>query len=173
MREQFSGAMHRMIRVSRRELPGALDLAMNALEEALLWTRVGASKDGWVTMDARVRKAIDHLILHAREPFALSKVARHCGLSVSRLAFLFKRETGSSPQQFLERHRMQYSLQLLRLTSLSIAEIAGAVGYADPFYFSNRFRCFAGKSPSEYRSESRGVTKTLPPPCPPATGPCG
>jgi len=142
-----------MVRVSRRELPGARDLAANALEEALLWANVVASKDKWVTMDVRIRKAIDYLISHSREPFALSKLAHFSGLSVSRLALLFKKETSVSPQQFLERHRMQQACQLLRLTSLGITEIAHNSGYADPFYFSNRFRRFAGQSPSQYRAE--------------------
>lgn len=151
IRDHFAMAIRRMIRVSRRELAGAQDLAANALEEALLWANVVSSKDKWMAMDARIRKAIDYLISHAREPFALDSLARYCGLSVSRLALLFKKETGSSPQQFLERHRMQQAGQLLRLTSLSITEIAHDSGYGDPFYFSNRFRRFAGRSPSEYR----------------------
>lgn len=153
VREHFTAAMRRMIRVLRREIPGALDLAANGLEEALLWANLGASKDKWLTMDARVRKAIDYLVAHPREPFALTKLAHHCGVSVSRLAFLFKEGTGSSPQQFWERHKMQHASQLLRLTSLNITEIADEIGYADPFYFSNRFRRFSGKSPSEYRRQ--------------------
>jgi AraC family transcriptional regulator of arabinose operon len=37
------------------------------------------------------------------------------------------------------------------VTSLGIAEIAAQVGYDDPFYFTNRFRRHAGKSPTQYR----------------------
>jgi AraC family transcriptional regulator of arabinose operon len=45
--------------------------------------------------------------------------------------------------------------QLLRVTGLGIAEIAADVGYDDPFYFSNRFRRHAGKSPTQFRRQSR------------------
>ncbi len=152
VREQFRLSMRRMHKLYRREIPGAFELAANALEGALLWAGVSASREPWLTMDARVRKAVDHLIAHLREPFALGDLAAHCGLSVSRLAALFKQETGTSPQQFLERHRMQHASQLLRLTSLTIAEIATEVGFEDPFYFTNRFRRYAGTSPSHFRA---------------------
>ena len=154
IRQAFRDSMLRMIRVSRRKIPGALDLAGNALEEALLWAKVVASKDPWLAMDSRVRKAIDYLVADLQGPFLLESLARHCGLSVSRLSHLFKQQTGSSPQQFIERHRMQHACQLLRLTNLSVAEIAAEVGYPDAFYFSNRFRLYAGKSPSEFRRQS-------------------
>ena len=61
-------------------------------------------------------------------------------------------------QQFVERHRMQHACQLLRLTSLTIAEIAAEAGYADAFYFSNRFRRYAGASPTQFRERQGGVT---------------
>ena len=151
VRQAFRDSMLRMIRVSRRKIPGALDLAANALEEALLWANVAASKDPWLRMDPRVRKAVDYLVGDLRRPFLLETLARHCGASASRLSHLFKQQTGSSPQRFIERHRMQHAVQLLRLTNLSIAEIAAEAGYADAFYFSNRFHRYAGASPSEFR----------------------
>jgi AraC family transcriptional regulator of arabinose operon len=155
VRDQFRAAMLRTIRMCRRKLPGALDLAGNALEEALLWANVAASKDPWLTMDPRVRKAIDYLAANLREPFQLRMLARHCGSSVSRLSSLFKCETGFSPRQYLEQQRIRHACQLLRLTSLGIAEIASEAGYADPFYFSNRFRRFVKTSPSAFRRQQQ------------------
>ncbi|RYX86345.1 AraC family transcriptional regulator [bacterium] len=89
--------------------------------------------------------------INLKRPFELSGVANHCGLSVSRLSHLFKAHMGESPQQFHERQRLQHATQLLRLTGLSVAEVAQEIGYADPFYFSNRFRRAFGKSPLQFR----------------------
>jgi AraC family transcriptional regulator of arabinose operon len=155
VRDSFVAAMHRLIRIFRRRLPNAREFAVNALEEALLWADVTASRGDWVRTDARVRKAMDFLGANLREPFRVDAVARHCGLSVSRLAHLFKAETGTSLQPFFEQQRMGHASQLLRLTALSIAEIAAEIGYDDPFYFSNRFRRYAGKSPTEFRRGRR------------------
>jgi AraC family transcriptional regulator of arabinose operon len=151
VRDQFRAAMLRAIHMVRRKLPGALDLATNAIEEALLWANVAASKDPWLSMDPRVRKAVDYLGANLREPFQLAALARHCGSSVSRFAYLFKRETGFSPRHYLEQQRLRHACQLLRLTSLGIAEIAAETGFADPFYFSNRFRRFEKLSPTAFR----------------------
>ncbi len=154
IQSEFRAAMRRMISLSKRPIPIARDLAMPALEEALLWARLAAYQDKWVTMDGRVRRAIDYLAAQYREPFQMEKLARHSGLSVSRLAHLFTAQTGLSPQRFLERHRMQIASRLLRMTDFTVTEIAAEVGYADPFYFSNRFRHYSGKSPSQFRANA-------------------
>jgi len=101
-----------------------------------------------------VRRAIDYLAAQFREPFQMEKLAQHSGLSVSRLAHLFTKQTGLSPQRFLERHRMQVASRLLRMTEFTVTEVAADVGYEDPFYFSNRFRRYSGKSPSQYRASA-------------------
>jgi len=155
IRDSFVAALYRMIRIFRRRLPNARELAVNALEEALLWAQVTASRGDWMRTDPRVRRAMDYLAAHLREPFRLETIARHCGLSVSRLAHLFKSETGTSLQQFFEQQRMWHASRLLRLTSLGIAEVAAEVGYDDAFYFSNRFRRYAGKSPTQFRAQKK------------------
>ena len=151
--ELFLAALSRMLEFSRRSIPGALDFSANALEEALLWTHVAASGTAGAALDERVRETADYLSAHLSEPFQMEKLAARCGLSMSRLAHLFKEQTGQTPQQFLERRRMQHACHLLRLTGLSVAEVASEVGYDDPFYFSNRFRRNVGQSPHQFRRQ--------------------
>ena len=155
IRDGFVAAMRRTIQFFRRRLPNARDFAGNALEETLLWAHLSASRGDWMRTDARVRRAMDYLTANLQQPFRLESLARHCGLSVSRLAHLFKVETGTSPQQFFEQQRMWHAGQLLRVTGLGVAEVAAEVGYDDPFYFSNRFRRYAGKSPTQFRQQKK------------------
>lgn len=155
VRDGFAAALRRTVQIYRRAWPLAPDFGANAFEEALLWAHVGATRGAWTRIDPRVHKAMDYLAANLRVPFQLEAVARHCGLSVSRLAHLFKAETGTSPQQYFEQQRMWHAGQLLRVTGLGISEIANEVGYADPFYFSNRFRRYAGKSPTAFRQERK------------------
>lgn len=154
MRDYFVAAMQRMLAMSRRQGPNAIDLAFNALEEALIWAQAATFSGPWSKLDLRVRKSMDYLATNLKEPFRMETLARHCHTSVSRLAHLFKEETGTSPQQFFEQQRMRQASRLLRASSLGIGEIAAEVGYDDPFYFSNRFRRHAGKSPSEFRNST-------------------
>lgn len=144
-------AMTDAIRFSRQQLPASMDLALNAVERAVLWMHSASEKAG---LDERVRRAVDLLTEKLREPFALERLAKECGLSVSRLAHLFRDQIGVPPRQFLEDLRLQRAALLLRSTNLRIGEIAEGVGYPDAFYFSSRFRKAFGKSPSGYRTQT-------------------
>jgi AraC family transcriptional regulator of arabinose operon len=151
LRSRFVAALTRALRFSRGSLPG--DFAVNALEEALLWAALAGVDESHGRRDPRIRKGMDYLAGKLKEPFRLETVARHCGLSVSRFAHLFKETAGISPQKFFEQQRLRQAGELLGLSSLGIAEIAAEVGYEDPFYFSNRFRKQMGKSPSQWRRD--------------------
>jgi len=141
-------AMTDVIRFSRQQLPGGMDLAVNALERALLWIH---SVNDQQALDERIRRAVDFLTEKMREPLSLDSLARACGLSVSRLAHLFREQIGMPPQHYLEELRLQRAAQLLRSTGLRIGEVAAETGYTGAFYFSSRFRKKFGQSPSEYR----------------------
>jgi len=43
---------------------------------------------------------------------------------------------------------------MLRLTALTVTEIAAESGFANPFYFTNRFRRRHGISPTGFRARS-------------------
>ena len=46
---------------------------------------------------------------------------------------------------------MSKSIELLEKTSMSITEIAAAIGFNDVSYFKRTFKSYNGISPSEYR----------------------
>lgn len=56
--------------------------------------------------------------------------------------------TGQSPSQFIRKIQLDKSLELLKKTDLSIAEIAYSVGFDDPKYFTRVFVATYGKAPS-------------------------
>ncbi len=117
-----------MLEFSRRGVAGAVDFATNALEEALLWPNASTAHTQKAAPDERVCQATDYLCAHLVQPFRLQDLAVRSGLSVSRFAHLFKDQTGSTPQQYLEHRRMQHASHLLRLTGLSVVQVAREVG---------------------------------------------
>jgi AraC family transcriptional regulator, arabinose operon regulatory protein len=151
---EIRSCMAETARFGRQHFAAREEFMMNAFERALLWTRTAEEPK---EIDERVRKAIDLLAGDVRQPFSLAKLAKACGLSISRLAHLFSEQIGASPQQYHENLRLERAAQLLDSSSLSISEIAEETGYANAFYFSNRFRKFSGQSPSQYRN--RGASK--------------
>ena len=111
--------------------------------------------------DARVAAVVERLLRSARQDGAPGArpaepgrdgLARAVGLSPSRLSHLFQREMGMSLPAFRERLRLERAALLLDRSADAIAAIAAACGYADPFYFSNRFRRAKGMSPSAWRA---------------------
>lgn len=122
---------------------------VNSLEEALLW--LDTQNPRRTRTDERVLRVIEHVGAHLAETLDVARLAEVAHLSPSRLTHLFQEHVGISPRTYIERERMLVAGQLLDLTNRSVASIAREVGWDDPLYFSQRFRRFAGVSPSAYR----------------------
>ena len=124
--------------------------AANALETALLLidATVGRAASG---LDPRVVEAMQRLASDLARPLAFAEIARALELSASRLAHLFRAGTGMSPGQYREQQRLRRAAELLADGGLRVGAVAAAVGFSDPFYFSQRFRRFAGVAPLHYR----------------------
>lgn len=146
---RVSAAFRRAVRSRSGALARSEAFAVNALEEALLWldTQNPATK----RTDDRVLAVTEHIGSHLGDPLSIDVLARLVHLSPSRLTHLFSQHLGISPQRYIERERMLRAQLMLQLTNRSVASIAAEVGFADPLYFSNRFRRFAGASPTGYR----------------------
>lgn len=63
----------------------------------------------------------------------------------------FKDITGISPGQYLLNLKLEKTGQMLRETTLTVAEIATKAGFESEFYFSRIFKKKMGAAPSEYR----------------------
>ena len=85
-----------------------------------------------------------------------------CTLSISDLAKMyemseghfirsFKQYTGQSPNSFRITNKLEIASDMLTSTKMSVSDIAAAVGFADPLYFSRIFKKNFGLSPCEHR----------------------
>ena len=82
-----------------------------------------------------------------------SDLAKELAVSLRQLQRIFKEELNLSPNDFLTTLKMEEAARLLRETSLTISEVAYAVGFNDPSYFGRVFRKYFGKSPKELANE--------------------
>ena len=124
---------------------------MNALERVLLRCHDANPDRATARLDERVRDAAHWIDRHLHEPMPLSRLARAVHLSESRLSHLFREQMGQTPQRFIEARRMTRAEHLLAHTAMPIADVAAAVGYDNPFYFSTRFSARFNQSPTAYR----------------------
>ena len=106
-------------------------------------------------MDYRVTHIVDRMRegLHGELP--LEDLAAEVGLSASRLAFLFRHETGLSPGAYLHTLRMERARVLVESTDLPVREVMRQVGLSDPSHFSRDFRNAHGFSPRAFRIQLR------------------
>ncbi|MBS7262291.1 MAG: helix-turn-helix domain-containing protein [Eubacteriales bacterium] len=63
----------------------------------------------------------------------------------------FNKYFGVSPLQYVSQVRIEEAKQMLRVSDLSIKEIAVRTGFYDLYHFSKRFKKMTGYSPTDYR----------------------
>ncbi len=102
-------------------------------------------------MDPRVTHIIGRMEIDLDQDVPVAELAAAVNLSASRFAYLFRRETGLSPVQYLHRLRMERARVLLERTFLTVKEVMAFVGVNDPSHFSRDFRRYHGVPPTGLR----------------------
>ncbi|NUS17929.1 MAG: AraC family transcriptional regulator [Streptomyces sp.] len=94
---------------------------------------------------------------------SVEEYARELGVSASYLHDVVKRETGRTPGQLIRARQILEAKRLIAGTDLTIRQVAAAVGFGDPAYFSRFFRRETGVTPGRFR---RAVGRRAAPPGP-------
>ena len=92
---------------------------------------------------------------YPEESISLDRVARKVNISPNYFSAMFSQEVGQTFLEYLTGKRIGEAKRMLRQTDKRSSEIAFAVGYKDPHYFSFVFKKVAGCTPSEYRRGSK------------------
>jgi AraC-like DNA-binding protein len=92
--------------------------------------------------------AIFYVERHFRARIRSEEVATHCGLSPFRFSRLFKDTFGVTFREYLVNFRLREACRLLENPTVSVADVAFAVGFNDPSYFSRIFKQRIGTTPS-------------------------
>ena len=169
VRGKARAALLRAHRLLNSPWPNRVELAMNALEGALLWCQaeLGSAR---TSTDPRVQKAVAYLLRRLAGPVYLEELAKACALSVPRLETLFKERVGLTPMAFLESERMERARELLVSSQYPVKMVAGLAGYDDPVYFAKRFAKHFHASPSRgrqpcsspYMAPDKAKTRAMP-----------
>jgi AraC family transcriptional regulator len=95
--------------------------------------------------------AIDYVNDHLSRKVTLTEIAGAAHVSPYHFARSFKTATGLSPHQYVIRRRVERAKTLLVGTDLPIAEVAGAVGFANQSHLALHLRRLLGVSPKTLR----------------------
>ncbi len=96
----------------------------------------------------RVWNEVERDLAHDWKLKDLEQIAH---LSQEHMRRLAQQQLGRSPIQQITHLRMRRAVTLLASTEEKIETIAREVGYENPFTFSNAFKRWTGKRPSDYR----------------------
>ena len=98
-----------------------------------------------------IREIHDHLTEHMEQRVTIEELAHRYLINPTTLKTVFKQVYGSSLAAHMKEHRMEKAASLLRETELSVAEIAGQVGYESQSKFTAAFKEQFGQLPTAYR----------------------
>lgn len=100
----------------------------------------------------RLNSVLAYISRHYQEKISTSQLAEMCFLSECYFCRFFKKATGYSVIDYINRMRVEKAAVLLLNTPASITEVASNVGFNDISFFSRIFKKYMKKSPSEYRA---------------------
>jgi len=101
-----------------------------------------------------IRKVLTRIDSDLSADLSLHKQAELLNVNSSYLSTLFKKETGITLTEHVNRKRVEHAMYLLTSTSLQVQVIAQQCGIPDVNYFTKTFKKFTGKTPKEVRENS-------------------
>ena len=105
--------------------------------------------------DFYIKEALSYIEQNFQNDISIEDISAFCGFNRSYFGKIFHDTIGRSPQEFLISYRMTKAAELLKITSLSIADIGNAVGYPNQLHFSRAFKNVYGISPRNWRIENK------------------
>jgi AraC family transcriptional regulator, arabinose operon regulatory protein len=133
------------------------NLNLNALLASFFYVETYWASKGYQSKNP-VEQAIFFMQENLSRSIKIQDIAQKVRLSESHLSKIFRNKTGLSPFEYFINLKMQEAIRLITNKSLRIKEVAFALGYEDPLYFSRLFKKHIGKSPGTFVKTSANKT---------------
>ena len=108
--------------------------------------------------DKRLVKIIQYISENLEKDLSNKRLAEVAFLSEDYIGQFFKSLTNNNIQDYVESKRLEKARYLLNTTSDNVQEIAFAVGFKDPAYFSRRFKMKFNVNANNIRKYESGTT---------------
>lgn len=132
-----------------------LSLAAGTAQPALLRGWLPLLLDTLTQEPPRLQSRLTALLAHAQAnlalPWTTDSMAQFANMSVSRLHALFQDELETTPRAWLLAARIERACELLRHSTLGIADIAQQAGFADQSTLTRAMRSHLDTTPAAYR----------------------
>jgi len=115
-------------------------------------TRTETNKDVFSDFEGILSHYFESEVLQELGFPSVKYFAEQLHLSPNYLSDLLKKETGKTGTEHIQLHVIELAKEKLLSSTVSVSEIAYALGFEYPQYFSKLFKKNTGMSPAEYRS---------------------
>mgnify|MGYP006281029505 CR=1 FL=1 len=102
-----------------------------------------------------VKRAKNYIKENYAKKLTLDQIADQIYLSSSHLSKKFKKSTGMTVIEYVNKIRLKEAKKLLKTTNLPLNKIAEKTGYYDASYFSKVFKKKVGITPGQYRTNTK------------------
>ena len=102
----------------------------------------------------RISRIVKRITDNLAEPISMAEVAAELAMSESRFSRYFRRSTGNSFTDFVNRVRINNACHLLMQTDHYVTDICYQVGFNNVANFNRRFLEVKGMTPSEFRRQA-------------------
>jgi len=100
-----------------------------------------------------IYKSIEYIRRNYMKKISLDEVAENVSLSPSYFSRIFKKETKTSFNSYLNNVRIEMSKKLLSDEDIALSDIALLVGFENQSYYSRVFKQITGMSPRQFREK--------------------
>jgi AraC-like DNA-binding protein len=103
---------------------------------------------------AQVNAVVSWISEHCGEPLSMAEVSARFRMPESRFSRFFRRATGNTFTDFVNRMRISKACQLLMDTDRYVTTICYEVGFNNVANFNRRFLEIKGMTPTDFRRQS-------------------
>ncbi|WP_019722165.1 AraC family transcriptional regulator [Heyndrickxia coagulans] len=102
-----------------------------------------------------IHMAVAYIHENILQVITLESLAKHVYLNPSYLSHLFKKETGVSVTDYINKKRIEESIYFLLHTNIPISEIALLFHFCNQSYYTSLFKKYMGLTPKEFREQNQ------------------
>ncbi|NLW86372.1 MAG: AraC family transcriptional regulator [Planctomycetes bacterium] len=97
----------------------------------------------------RLEQMLEYIRSRLCSSITRQDVADQFAMTPEHVNYIFRRELGLTPTQFIHRERAMRAYKMLHEDHMSIKEVSRALGFCDPFHFSRVFKRVLGFPPRQ------------------------
>ena len=124
----------------------------NAFHHILSGCReLGGARQPTSTHSERMKQVLTHIRDHYRQRLTIGELSKLAGFSQGHFCAFFRRMTGTTFIDYLNRYRVSQAADMLRESDRKILDIAMEVGFENASYFIVKFKKYMRCTPHEWR----------------------